>query len=973
MSATNQRVFLMDGQAVYLEGDGEITEEVLQQALSQLARQGQTIEEADPASLQVAAGTHAPADIQTLEVQEGEGEATLALTEAAVGAAGAGEEDGSEEGVLAVLQDENGHQQTVRLTPDQAAALGINYDELLAAASMAASQGEEDGSVEDGTVAMVTADGSETAVVSEHSDVQQQVQSQVDALTSSVILDLNADKTGLVGHDSDPDKVTYTFEVVDDKGASEAPATAGVVTEAQSQLLGGKQRLTSQLQQQQQQGAAVRSTVVNNNNNNSTTGVRRMVTSAQQGYRPGGSTPRAAYPAESATTPFRTLKTAVTPSIPSKVVKKPGVVAASGGSGDAPASGDTAGTGEEDLPVILTPMCGQSLPDFIEPRPGLKILVRPLEEQGAGGANGAAGGQRPLGSSDNPIQLVQQGNTFKSLQPLNANQLKQIATVLQQSRLNIPANTKNTIYDSDTKTRIVYRVVYPDESGRQKPGRGRGRGRGAARQSRAVAQLDAIDQADEDWSPSLEMNRDSKKKATTKTRTGRLSKPPKYMVKDYRHIHRTDLNGPDLDDSDGGYSEWDYDELDGDNDKPASKITYDDEVSLDGDSKPARAKRPIAQSMRDRFGCRTCGALCIGYMRLEGHFRKNPTHERPPYIPTKAEALAAAKKRPGKVGRPPGPSKRPRLDDEGDAGAEWGPEDVFSVMVELAEGSVDKLFDMVCSCSRLFRQYASRRLLSVTQPGILAVNNSSVQTVHVNAERAAVSGLSEGVYAVDTAEQDVEYNGVSESTTDGATGLHIASVTSESVLTPSSATSAALSSDPASQQPVLNGAGELALPGAPGPASVDPGTSGPGVAESLDEFVDDLVNSSDYHFHSSTTTAPSVVAAVTTSSQSLAKTTAVTCDGVEEALASLMAPQAACDSDSAVVTVTPGDSTSAATTVTAAGDVDMNDVLSDASLLTSSAAEASCSAVDTQTATVTGTNVDQCHDAVISDSMPVLH
>lgn len=66
MSATNQRVFLMDGQAVYLEGDGEITEEVLQQALSQLARQGQTIEEADPASLQVAAGTHAPADIQTL-------------------------------------------------------------------------------------------------------------------------------------------------------------------------------------------------------------------------------------------------------------------------------------------------------------------------------------------------------------------------------------------------------------------------------------------------------------------------------------------------------------------------------------------------------------------------------------------------------------------------------------------------------------------------------------------------------------------------------------------------------------------------------------------------------------------------------------------------------------------------------------------------------------------------------------------
>ena len=40
-----------------------------------------------------------------------------------------------EEGVLAILQDETGQQQTVRLTPDQAAALGIDYQQLLAAAA----------------------------------------------------------------------------------------------------------------------------------------------------------------------------------------------------------------------------------------------------------------------------------------------------------------------------------------------------------------------------------------------------------------------------------------------------------------------------------------------------------------------------------------------------------------------------------------------------------------------------------------------------------------------------------------------------------------------------------------------------------------------------------------------------------------------------------------------------------------------
>ena len=105
------------------------------------------------------------------------------------------------------------------------------------------------------------------------------------------------------------------------------------------------------------------------------------------------------------------------------------------------------------MPVILTPMNGQQLPDYIEPRPGLKILVRPLREPPGAPTPPA----RPLGSSDNPIQLVQQGNTFKSLQPLSAEQLKQIATVLQQSRLNVPGNAKNTIYDANTNTRIVYR------------------------------------------------------------------------------------------------------------------------------------------------------------------------------------------------------------------------------------------------------------------------------------------------------------------------------------------------------------------------------------------------------------------------------------------------------------------------------------------------------------------------------------
>ena len=65
MSA-GQRVFLVDGQAVYLEGDGEITEDVLQQALVQLAAGG-----AQPAEQ---SGTETETDVETPQADQTMGE-----------------------------------------------------------------------------------------------------------------------------------------------------------------------------------------------------------------------------------------------------------------------------------------------------------------------------------------------------------------------------------------------------------------------------------------------------------------------------------------------------------------------------------------------------------------------------------------------------------------------------------------------------------------------------------------------------------------------------------------------------------------------------------------------------------------------------------------------------------------------------------------------------------------------------------
>ena len=64
-----------------------------------------------------------------------------------------------------------------------------------------------------------------------------------------------------------------------------------------------------------------------------------------------------------------------------------------------------------------------------------------------------------------------------------------------------------------------------------------------------------------------------------RTRSGRVSKPPRHMVKDYKRLHHLDFAQPDLDDSDGGYSDYRIDgpadavnkaDKDGDGSQPES-------------------------------------------------------------------------------------------------------------------------------------------------------------------------------------------------------------------------------------------------------------------------------------------------------------------------------------------------------------------------------------------------------------------
>ncbi|XP_076661511.1 uncharacterized protein LOC143365321 [Halictus rubicundus] len=219
---------------------------------------------------------------------------------------------------------------------------------------------------------------------------------------------------------------------------------------------------------------------------------------------------------------------------------------------------------------------------------------------------------KPLGSSENPIQIVQQGQTFHSMQRLTPTQLKQIAHVLQQRSQETTASNE----------RVVYRVVFPEEldlrirnPGNLLKNRGGKRGRpkkSAIRPSLLPKPPLIPDEEQEEL-------KDERKKVVARTRSGRLSRPPRHMVRDYKHLHHLDFLQPDLDDSDGGYSDYNTN-----NDKLEEEESPKE--LLTGLEVP---KRKIS----DHFRCPTCNKIYLGRTRMARHFEMHPDHGSPEQLP----------------------------------------------------------------------------------------------------------------------------------------------------------------------------------------------------------------------------------------------------------------------------------------------------------------------------------------------------
>ncbi|XP_054714751.1 uncharacterized protein LOC129224336 [Uloborus diversus] len=225
----------------------------------------------------------------------------------------------------------------------------------------------------------------------------------------------------------------------------------------------------------------------------------------------------------------------------------------------------------------------------------------------------------PLGSVDNPIQIIQQGNSYRSTQVLTQAQLQQITHVLQRQHAKkvIQNGGRSILYDPSTNTRIVCRVVHPSELQSKVsdlnvyagiPPRSQTSNRGRGRPKRPANKR--FEEDEKGNSLLSREEREEKKKHRPRTRSGRISKPPSYMVKDYKRIHHLDFNEEAYDDSDGGYSDY----------------HVSDEEGGNRGNKSSSLPPGVTTAKQRNYSCSSCSKAYIGRGGLSRHYRLNPSH-----------------------------------------------------------------------------------------------------------------------------------------------------------------------------------------------------------------------------------------------------------------------------------------------------------------------------------------------------------
>lgn len=124
------------------------------------------------------------------------------------------------------------------------------------------------------------------------------------------------------------------------------------------------------------------------------------------------------------------------------------------------------------------------------------------------------------------------------------------------------------------------------------------------------------------------------KQIIARTRSGRLSRPPKHIIHDYKKLANPEADAmqADIDDSD------DYSDNSISNTiKPEPGVESSNSVEL------LKGLEPLKRKISDHFKCFTCNKTYLGKSRIAKHFEMYPEHSMPHYTSTEFSLEAESK------------------------------------------------------------------------------------------------------------------------------------------------------------------------------------------------------------------------------------------------------------------------------------------------------------------------------------------
>ncbi|KAK4880752.1 hypothetical protein RN001_008898 [Aquatica leii] len=204
---------------------------------------------------------------------------------------------------------------------------------------------------------------------------------------------------------------------------------------------------------------------------------------------------------------------------------------------------------------------------------------------------------KPLGSCENPIEIIKDGELLHSTQNLSPEYLQQIAQALQ---LNVKSEEQKEMENAPPN--IFYRVVYPDELN-LKPIPIKPLKRGRKKKQPMNEEKDV-----------KEIIVPPKLVKGFRTRSGRVTRPPQHIKNDFKKIDTSESDSLDMN---GDLKTTDFE-------SPNVHVVSEPvHITLPEDRLETHKRK---RSISSQFRCPECKKAYLGNNKMLRHFEKHPEH-----------------------------------------------------------------------------------------------------------------------------------------------------------------------------------------------------------------------------------------------------------------------------------------------------------------------------------------------------------